>query len=337
MNAPATDSASDDIEVIGDTLISEEEAFSTSEDNSYMYWNTTAWVTNVASVAAGADGKSITISFGTNALGEGYASSIFLDKDKSGFALENGKSYKIAFKIKSSVARDVWCGFDDDGTDKVAHQYSLSANTETSVAYNITTTGEWNKFMFYMGAVGNTPNDIGEHSITISEFSIKEVSIKPAPGPEVEDPEDNILKNGTFENGSLDGWGTVGSCISNDNIVAFDIKTNDAAWTTRLYQENVTLTNGSKYKIAFDVTSSVDRYIIYGFDNTYWMPYLQLNANETKHVEYVVTGTAGGTFAIFLGSNLDRSSIAYTNENGETVTDTPFNQTLDRIEYPFPA
>ena len=163
----------------------------------------------------------------------------------------------------------------------------------------------------------------------ISEFSIKEISIKPAPGPEVEDPEDNILKNGTFENGSLDGWGTAGSYISNDNIVAFDIKTNNTDWTTSLYQENVTLTNGSKYKIAFDVTSTVDRYIIYGFDNTYWMPYLQLNADETKHVEYIVTGTAGGKFAIFLGSNFDRSSIAYTNENGETVTDTPFNQTLE--------
>ena len=77
-------------------------------------------------------------------LGGDYLSAIYLNKE--GFKLENGKIYKVSYKITSSKTRKIKSGF--DGTiDRDAHVISMEADVETSVEYNVTTNGEWTKLM----------------------------------------------------------------------------------------------------------------------------------------------------------------------------------------------
>lgn len=319
-----------DIAEYGENLLPED-VFKKGESG-FDYWNTTDFIFNMTSLEPVSDGKGITIQFGSENLGADYGSSISLMKD--GFKLGNGHTYRISYKITSTKARAIQSGF--DGTDdRNAHKYELEANTEKEIAYNITPNGEWNKLMFYMGMINDTSMsaDIGEHSITISDLAIQEVTIRLEDGEPVDENPDNMLINGTFRDGNTDGW------LVNKNMadvkcakykVAFDITGNMADWEIWLRQNDITFNSSTKYKITFDATSTVDRYIMAGCDGGgTWLAHKELKANELTHVEYQVTGMSGNNFVIALGSNL-RASSAYKDWDGKDVpAKEGINQTLD--------
>ena len=286
----------------------------------FEYWNTTEFKFNMTSVEPVSDGKGITIQFGKETLGGDYGSSIALKKD--GFKLENGHTYRISYKITSTRARAIQSGF--DGTaDRDAHKYELEANTEKQIAYNITPNGEWNRLMFYMGMINGTSMsaDIGEHSITISDLAIQEVTIRLEDGEPVDENPDNLLTNGTFKDGNTDGWSVnkdAATVKCAKYKVAFDITANTLADYQIWLRQDITLNGGTKYKITFDATSTVDRYIMAGCDGGTWLEHKELKANQLTHVEYKVTGASGGNFVIALGSNL-RASSAYKDWDGNDV------------------
>ncbi len=297
-------------------------------ENGFEYWNTTDFRMNITSTESVSEGKGITIQFGDQTLGGDYLSSIYLTK--SDFKLENGHAYQISYKITSTKDRAIQSGFDGTG-DRDAHRYELKADTETTISYNITTNGEWNKLMFFMGQVGDTPADIGEHTITISDLSIQEKKITLADGDPVEENPDNLLKNGTFKDGNADGWS-----INQTNAdvkyakykVAFDITGNPADWEIWLRQDDVTLDSSKKYEISFQATSTVDRYILVGCDDVWWLKHAELKENEPTTVKYQVTEVAGNNFVIALGSNL-RASRTYKDWDGNEIeAQEGKNQTL---------
>ena len=294
-----------DLVTLGDNLLPED--IFKEADGVFSYWNTTQYKTNITSVNSADNGKSVIISFGNDGLGGDYLSSIYLTKDD--FKLDNGHSYQVSYNITSTVNRDIKSGFDDT-SDRDKHQISLTADKQQEVSYTITTNGEWNKLMFYMGIVGNTAANIGPHTITISDLAIRELIVELVPGPDDEDVEGNLLKNGTFVDGSLDNWSTnrdFGTTVKTaSNRVAFDIPAiNNSAQDYQIWlQQTVALDSIKDYKIAFDVTSSIDRSILVGFDQGPYLPQQKLEAGKQRRVEGEITGTVGGSFVICLGSTL---------------------------------
>ena len=298
-------------------------------ENGFEYWNTTDFRMNITSTESLSEGKGITIQFGDQTLGGDYLSSIYLTK--SDFKLENGHAYQISYKITSTKDRAIQSGFDGTG-DRDAHRYELKADTETTISYNITTNGEWNKLMFFMGQVGDMSANIGEHTITISDLSIQEKKITLADGEAVEENPDNLLTNGTFKDGNADGW-TVNDTNATVKYakykVAFDITGNPADYQIWLRQDGITLDSSKKYEISFQATSTVDRYILVGSDGAWWLKHAKLEANKPTTVEYKVTGVGGGNnFVIALGAN-PRGTSAYQDWDGNEIAAEPAkDQTL---------
>lgn len=314
---PVADGANDDIETLGENLAGTE-----------VFKELTQWTRfngSVDSMTPSEDGSSVTIKINDTPLGANWGTG--LKYTGTSWGITAGNTYEISYKIKSTVDRAVVADFDSNAETN-RNKVSLTANVEKTVTYRVTPTGAWSDFMFYLGNV-DYKNDYGAHDIVISDFSIKEVTIKLADGTPVEETEGNLLTNGTFKDGTTTGW-TIGDSFANVKTakykVVFDITQDCADWQNWLMQ-NVTLESGSRYKIAFEIESSIDRSIIVGFDGGMWLSHKELKADTPASIEYVVTGTNGGNFAIALGSNLRASSL-YTDENGVTKTDDALNQTL---------
>jgi len=306
------------------------------EGEDFKYWQ--LFNDNITKKEVANENKSVTFGFGTADLNTNYQPGIKLIKpiNDSTLELENGHTYVISYKIKSTKARDVSSKF--EGGENTEHLYSLEANQEKSIKYKITATGDWNSFIFYLGKVGNTETTIGAHEITISDFSIQEVTIKLADGDPVDEKSDNLLKNGTFKEGNIDDWTTgnvVGeSLLGNATVktakykVAFDINGEQPDYQAWLRQNNITFTSGSRYKITFDATSTVNRFIGASVGGT-WLQHKELKANEKTTVEYKVTGINDSYFVIALGSNL-RASSGYKDWDGNDISISEAkNQTLD--------
>ena len=100
--------------------------------------------------------------------------------------------------------------------------------------------------------------------------------------------ENSLIRNGAFDSG-LTGWevfadgssqasGSVDS-LKEENAVQLEIAdTGDADWKIQLKQNNVKLEEGQKYRLSFDVKSTIDRDIMYaiqrdGSKDNNWDPY----------------------------------------------------------------
>lgn len=306
------DGAAGDIETLGDNL-AEDDIFK----NDLQNW--TRFNDSVDSMTPGEDGRSVEIKINSTPLGANWGTG--LKYTGTSWGLTAGTTYEISYKIKSTVDRAIVSDFDENA-EANRKKVDLTADTEQQVTFRVTPTGAWTSFMFYLGNVDNK-NDYGAHDITISDFSIKAVTITLADGEEVEETEGNLLTNGTFKDGTTDGW-TIGNSFASVKTakykVVFDITGDCADWQNWLMQ-NVTLDSGSKYKIAFTIESSIDRTFITGFDGGVWLGHKDLKANTPANIEYEVTGTTGGNFAIALGSNVRESTYG-------GVTYEAKNQTL---------
>lgn len=295
VDAVFLDGAAGDIETLGENL-----AGPNIFKNNLENW--TRFNDSVESMTPSEDGSSVEIKITDQALGANWGTG--LKYTGASWGLAAGTTYEISYKIKSTVDRAIVSDFDENA-EADRKKVSLTADREQQVTFRVTPTGAWTQFMFYLGNVDNK-NDYGAHDITISDFSIKEVTIELADGTPVEETEGNLLINGTFKDGTTEGW-NVGNAFASVKTakykVVFDITGDCADWQNWLMQ-NVTLDSGSKYKIAYTIESSIDRTIITGFDGGVWLGHRDLQANTPTDIEYEVTGTTGGNFAIALGSNL---------------------------------
>lgn len=222
-----------------------------------------------------------------------------------GIDLKNGQSYDITFNVKSSVDRIVQYGFDGGRLD--IRKTAVKAGEETRVSYTYTANQDYNgnPYMFYLGNIDNETNPTKEHTVEISDFSVKASgesgqqgggtteptetettetessetesteTEKPGSGADEEDGETikevagNLLINGNFEK-KQEGWTSYSDNADiywNQYLTVFQIKDNAADWGQSLVQ-NVELEAGVTYEVSFDVESTVSRTVAAGFDNS---------------------------------------------------------------------
>lgn len=252
---------------------------------------------------------------------------------------EAGKSYEVTYDILSTASRSVMSSFDPGRQDP--HIEKLTADEVKHVSYTLNpsaTTSEM--FAIYLGKIAEEDVGIGSHTIQISNISIVDMTSgnTPSPSPEATpdtgatpDPETtpdpgedvtpvepvpgNLLVNGNLASNS-DGWsfhkdlGTV--VTAKPYKVVFDIKENMADWQTSMHQTVDSVEIGTEYLVSFDVLSSVDRTVIFGFDGKREAPSAVIPANVKTTITYSVVATTK-SFMIYLGTDVGAHKVEISN------------------------
>lgn len=243
--------------------------------------------------------------------------------------LEKGKWYTFSFDAKSNVDRAIKYAFQRDGSDhKTADgsedwmSYSGDGNdtvdlTSTFKTYTKTfqmteETDPETILSISMGAV-NGKQITDEHKVTIDNIKLVETT----------DPSANLLADSRFENKTSWTAGfyetAEGESTLEDGVAKFDIKNiGTDNWHVQLVQSNVTLEEGSSYKLTLNACSSVDRAIELGFTDPengydyYGGTTVALKANEATPIEVTIDVTKKTSktinFAVSMGKFKDAES-----------------------------
>ena len=240
---------------------------------------------------------------------------------QEGLAMEKQTSYKVNFKIASSIDRDVKVAF--MGAEDTWHggaDITLTANKLKSVSRIITlnekeVTGTL-AFQISMGQIGETA--LAAHAVEISDISItkaesgaaadketeEDITITTpeeggeAPDPEKPDPEEpkpdpepstnNLIQNGNFEDGK-EGWSDYVNEAAKATAVFADkkaryeiINAGSLDWNVQLKQEGLAMEKQTSYKVNFKIASSIDRDVKVAF----------MGAEDTWHGGADITLTA---------------------------------------------
>lgn len=242
----------------------------------------------------------------------------------AGIQLKNGQTYVISFTVKSSVTRTIQYGF--DGPRMGIEQSTLLAEKEQNISYEMVAQQdvENNPFMFYLGTIPDGVNPTEEHTVEISNFSIKGTAETDegddngntgntdseerdtADGEPVTAVEGNLLTNGNFEN-KQDGWNVYSeqAVVSwNKYRTVFQIQQDAVDWAQSMHQ-TVSLEAGANYQVKFDIESSIERTIRTTFENSGdEIHSTTIPANEKTTVSYTTdkTGTGNYEFFLYLGA-----------------------------------
>ena len=259
-----------------------------------------------------------------------------------------GKTYEVQYDIVSTVDRSIFSALDPSRAYK--ETVKLTANQVEHVSYQfIPTETTTNQFAIYLGKVDEADANVGAHKIVIDNISIVEVSggteqptttvtptvtatptsqptteptAAPSQSPTPDEEEvtpvpavkGNLLTNGNLE-GSMDGWSsyqTGATMTYKPYRVVFDVTENMADWQQSLYQVVSSVETGAKYIVSFDVLSSVDRTVTFGFDGNrdYTSPTIPAGV-KTKVTCEVTAATQ--TFMIYLGTNVGAHTVEISN------------------------
>ena len=254
--------------------------------------------------------------------------------------LEQGKRYKLTFKVKSDISRDIQFAFQRDGAlhknEDGSEDWTPYSNTEV-----VTLGGDdkvWETFStifemkeptdattimgITMGAVGGK-QVAQKHEIFLDDFVLEETDeeipkeITPITG--------EMIKNGDFANGT-EGWegteiyspATGWVDFANGKAVYNITSLKDAAnWNVQIKQNGLTLIAGKTYKVKFDIKSSADKDVKWTLiDPSNWNWYigetLTLKQDELKSVEYTYTVDKASSDNI-------QFQITMSNDDGITV------------------
>ena len=259
--------------------------------------------------------------------------------------LEQGATYKVKMKIKSTAARTVkysfmtseykWYGGED---------LALAADELKEVSYDMTVgqdgdgndlgTSEDITFSISMGKIAN--EDTPASTIEIDDISVIKTSggtTTPEPEPEEPDPNEMIV-NGNFASGETHWVKEVGSLAEanfTDGKAVFnisDVGSND--WDIKLrYEDHLKLEQGATYKVKMKIKSTAARTVKYSFMTSEYKWYggedLALAADELKEVSYDMTVGQDGdgndlgtsediTFSISMGKIANEDTPASTIE-----------------------
>ena len=259
--------------------------------------------------------------------------------------LEQGATYKVKMKIKSTAARTVkysfmtseykWYGGED---------LALAADELKEVSYDMTVgqdgdgndlgTSEDITFSISMGKIAN--EDTPASTIEIDDISVIKTSggtTTPEPEPEEPDPNEMIV-NGNFASGETHWVKEVGSLAEanfTDGKAVFnisDVGSND--WDIKLrYEDLLKLEQGATYKVKMKIKSTAARTVKYSFMTSEYKWYggedLALAADELKEVSYDMTVGQDGdgndlgtsediTFSISMGKIANEDTPASTIE-----------------------
>lgn len=238
--------------------------------------------------------------------------------EQNTLALEQGVTYKVSFKIKSSIARkvdiavqnpsDAWLGGTTIDAGANPDEWQL-------VEFEVTPSGAANRFCVSMGQI--EVEKYVPHVIEIDDVSIRRSSLSETPEqPEIPVQPENpvvaeLIANGNFANGG-EGWGVginesaVATVEYVDNKAIFTIDNVGAKnYNLQFMQDNLSVENGVTYQITFKIKSSADRsakWAILDPANGYdWFAgeSWELAADTVKEVSYDMVAKATSNTAQF--------------------------------------
>ncbi len=244
--------------------------------------------------------------------------------------LEQGCKYKVTFNVTSTEARTIklamlsatyaWYGgnnivLEKDSGQLVNVEFTMNEATDTNTTMVIS-----------MGQIKNEETgekiDTPASTITLSNFKLVKADT-PA--------DDNLLENGNFANGE-EGWveavtspGEAEVSFDNGNAEYNITNVGDEDYHVQLKQENITLEQGCKYKVTFNVTSTEARtiklamlsatYAWYGGNNIV----LEKDSGQLVNVEFTMNEATdtNTTMVISMGQ--------IKNEETDEKIDTPIS------------
>jgi len=249
---------------------------------------------------------------------------------QNGLSFENGETYKVTFKIKSSADRSAkWAILDPANNYNWfgGEAWELTADTVKEVSYDMTANATSNTAQFQITLApdgDSTHMPVGTHTIEISDVSIVKTSGNAAGNEGAEgDNEGNeggnntpvlgaeLITNGNFANGG-EGWvaginaPAAATVAYADNKAIFTIdNVGEINWHLQFMQNDLSFENGETYKVTFKIKSSADRSakwaILDPANNYNWFggEAWELTADTVKEVSYDLTANATSSTAQF--------------------------------------
>ena len=219
---------------------------------------------------------------------------------KTGWKMEQGKQYTVTLEAKSTLPRSIvylvqenggaYTSYSGDGTINLTDEwqtftqtFEMTAETDQNAVFNIS-----------MGT-SETARIKEPHTIWIRNLNVEEAAGQEEGSAE---PDENLLKNGTFADGS--SW-SIGSEVSEGASIQYTgnqavVKVTDPGneiWDVQLKQDGLTLEQGCTYVLTFEASSTVDRTIKVAFqlpDNTWYggTDVVLTDTMESKRLEFTV-------------------------------------------------
>lgn len=294
---------------------------------------------------------------------------------QSNVKLEEGKKYKLSFDAKSTIDRDIMYAIQRDGSsDNDWTTYTGDGSKAISVGqeyknYSVgfemkKATDENAIFTISMGAVGNK-QITDKHTVTIDNVVLEEVDeieAEPEVKPEAKPENGNFITNGDFSSGVFgDEWmkynagNDYGIFTVKDEqakINVADTYTND--YDVQIKQAIKGLEKGKTYKLSLDLSSTIDREILFivqenggeykvfsdaqiinvtGEDKTYELEFT-MNENTTVNAVLAISmGTVNGNH-ITEGHEItiDNISLVEVPEAEQSLYDTESEEASDKVD-----
>ena len=245
----------------------------------------------------------------------------YIQLKQNNVALEKDQWYRLKFDVKSNLARKIMYAIQRDGSSdndwtpytgskiidlagdgqyqNISYDFKMSCDTDMKAILSFT-----------LGAVDGQAID-QKHRICFDNISLEKID-----APEIDEP---VIKPvvPVGENMLTGLWSSIadecnGTQKGTDGTFLFTLENSGTNnWDVQAAQQNLTLIQGNKYEIKFNITSSIDRVVKLGFrdpENGYKGFYddITLKAGETK--EYTVAptwseqSTETGEFVLLLGT-----------------------------------
>ena len=278
----------------------------------------------------------------------------FIQLKQNDVTLENGKRYKLTFRVKSNIERDIQFAFQRNGEkhtmeDGKTQDWTPYSKTEIvtvgskgdttwetfSTIFDMTEpTDEGTIFAVTMGAVGG--KQVAQlHEIYLDDFVLEETD-EEIP-TEVTPVTEEMIVNGDFAKGT-EGWeGTeiyspaTGSVDFANGKAVYNITSLTGAenWNVQMKQNGVTLVNGETYNVKFEIKSSEARDVKWSLINpSNWDWYigetLSLKANELYTVDY--------TYTVEDKASSDNIQFQITMSNDDGITVVPAGEHTIEID-----
>lgn len=195
---------------------------------------------------------------------------------QTGVTLENGHYYKLTFKAKSSIDREIrgimqggkaleYPVYSGENIVSVGNQYQ-----EYTKYFQMDAATDNDAFISFCLGMVNGRRITEKHTVCIDDISLAEITADEMPAVKIP-ADDAILKNTSFAkdgSGKITPWNTMlnggqATFDAKDGALTVDISdVGTANYAVQVKQENVTLEKGAVYRVTCKIESSVKRKIM---------------------------------------------------------------------------
>ena len=206
---------------------------------------------------------------------------------QKGISLVQGQTYQLVFTVSSTVDRDMTVKITDDYSET----FSLTS-TPTTFEFMFTYEGADRTDARVMFLLGNTTN------YAASEVTIDDVALNVL-------QQEEMVVNGDFENNGWNLWfqdwdegnglASASYEIVNDEMVVTIGALGDYNYSIQLFQENLSVVEGTEYTITFDAKADSARDINLKFIDANGKEFLYVASLTTEMQTFTYTFTYDGT------------------------------------------